>query len=102
MTTSWGLAWKLCWIRLFALLNSAPGMDELSGGAAGRGSRGQPRRREPAVRTAVQEAVTSQVDDALKHTESSLPAAAGMGDPLSNALAGLAGNAVSEFMASQT
>ncbi len=30
-----GLAWKLRWSRSFAFWNSAPGMDELSGGAAG-------------------------------------------------------------------
>lgn len=56
----------------------------------------------PAVRAAVQDAVTSQVDAALRNAETSLPPStrvlAGL---LASRLAGLAGNGVSQLMASQ-
>ena len=57
----------------------------------------------PVVRAAVQQTVTSQVDAALHHAESTLalPAAAGvLSGPVSSGLADLAGNEISRFMAS--
>lgn len=55
----------------------------------------------PAVRDTVQEVITTQVLAALKHAETSLPPAAGvLAGPLSTGLADLAGNRISEFMAS--
>jgi hypothetical protein len=55
----------------------------------------------PAIRAAVQDAVTTQVDAALKRAERSLPPAARLlAGPLSNGLADLAENRISEFTAS--
>lgn len=55
----------------------------------------------PAVRDTVQDVITTQVGAALKHAETSLPPAAGvLAGPLSTGLADLAGNRISEFMAS--
>ena len=55
----------------------------------------------PAVRDAVQDLVTTQVDAALRHAEASLPPAARvLAGPLGTAFAHLAGNRISEFMAS--
>jgi hypothetical protein len=55
----------------------------------------------PVVRAAVQQAVTSQVDAALRHAETTLPAAAGvLAGPVSSGLADLAGNGTSRLMAS--
>jgi hypothetical protein len=56
----------------------------------------------PAVRAAVQDAVTSQVDAALRHAETSLPPSARvLAGRLGTKLAGLARNGVSQLMASQ-
>jgi hypothetical protein len=56
----------------------------------------------PAVRAAVQDAVTSQVDAALRHAEASLPPSARVvAGLLGTRLAGFAGNRVSQLMASQ-
>lgn len=55
----------------------------------------------PAVRDAVQDLVTTQVDAALRHAEALLPPAArALAGPLGTALAHLAGTRISEFMAS--
>ena len=56
----------------------------------------------PAVRAAVQDAVTSQVDAALSHAGTSLPPSARvLAGRLRTRLADLAGNGVSQLMASQ-
>jgi hypothetical protein len=56
----------------------------------------------PAVRAAVQDAVTSQVDAALSHAGTSLPPSPRvLAGPLGTVLAGLARNGVSQLMASQ-
>jgi hypothetical protein len=56
----------------------------------------------PAVRPAVQDAVTSQVDAALSHAGTSLPPSARvLAGPLGTGLAGLVRNGVSQLMASQ-
>jgi hypothetical protein len=56
----------------------------------------------PAVRAAVQDAVISQVDAALSHAGASLrPPARVLAGPLGAGLAGLAGNGVSQLIASQ-
>jgi hypothetical protein len=55
----------------------------------------------PAVRDTVRKLVTTQVDAALRHAEAALPPAArGLAGPLGTGLARLAGDRVSEFMAS--